>query len=335
MDKKEAQRRFQKADKLFTYGRFDDVLLELETLEEHFPDNHRLLNAKARTLNQLGRHDESLAVCDRLLNEFDYEKIRAFRDGVAHTIATGGAVPPPPATGHGPAAAAQFQDDEDEEPKKRGIVGILIRLVILGAIAALTYFGYIPYWLGGGLIGAYILLKIAIFIIKKLFGRLVLKLFSAPFKMKGKALEGATCELHGFEWTEKPANLDGEYEEDDEDPEEFEEEGPKEPRRYVWLDVTITPQPRTEGFTHWEPGELMLAPISMQTRDLDSLDDCYPIHDYKLSNANPDINSDDEDMGKFVGPLRLKLLAEVPVNENVFKFAYYFEQFGELRLDGA
>lgn len=67
--------------------------------------------------------------------------------------------------------------------------------------------------------------------------------------MKGKALVGASVEVHGFEWTTKPMSVE------DED-----EQRTDARLRYVWVDVTISPLPRSEGFTHWEAGELMLGP---------------------------------------------------------------------------
>ena len=332
MDNAEARRRFNKADKLFTYGRYDDVLVELDALDTHFPDNHRLLNAKARTLERLGRFEEALVVCDRLLNEFHYEKIRPFRDGVAHSLRnrdsapqnafwgneTGAVMPPPPP----PGASAPGPAPEKSKGGGKRIRRVLFRITMVAIPAALVYWGHIPTWLGGGIIVIYLLMLLAVFVVK----RALMRLFTAPFKMKGKALAGAQCELHGFQWTTRPPEV--EPDEPDED------DVPRAPGRFVWLDVTIAPQPQTGGFTHWEPGELMLAPLAMEFKGMDDLDRCFPIHDYKLPQAagGRDGDEDDDDPSKFVGPLRLKLLAEVPEGENAFKFVYYFEQFGEIRL---
>ncbi len=343
MDKAEAKRRFDKADKLFTYGRFDDVLVELALLDQHFPNNHRILNARARTLEQLGRYDEALAVCDRLLNDFQYEKIRSFRDGVAHSLKHQGNTPPkqpPPGVSAGstppplPGAPRppEFGATSPDKPKKKNdpeskkrMRKILLRVLLLFALGGLMFYGYLPYWLGGGIIAVYSFFLLVVWFVK----RKLKQLFTAPFKMKGKALAGAGCELHGIQWTEKPANIGDDVDDDEED----DNDAPREPGRFVWLDVTITPQPNPGGFTHWEPGELMLAPLHMEFNGLDDLDRCFPIRDFKLADGAARDEEDEEyDDAKFAGPLRLRVLAEVPHHENAFKFVYYFEQFGELHL---
>lgn len=326
MDSREAQDRFRKADKLFTYGRYEDVLVELETLERHFPDNHRLLNARARTLEQLGRLSESLAVCDRLLNEFSYEKIQPVRDRVAAALARENAAPQQAFWGNEPAAedAEEIPEageaSEEEPAAERRFRVKPIRLALLAAVLAAMYFGYISYWTGGILIAGWFVL---VFLVKKLMGALFMRLFTTPFRMKGKALAGATCTVHGHEWAEKPANDEGEEED------EGGNGAPARPLRYVWLDVTITPQPRTSGFTHWEPGELMLAPLSMRYKGLDDMDNCFGVRDIKLV---VDGQIQEEEGMKYHGPLRIRLLAGVPEDESTFKFVYYFEQFGEIHL---
>ncbi len=314
MDKKEAKTRFEKADKLYTHGRYEDALADLDAIEVHFPDNHRILNAQARTLERLQRYDRALAICDRLLNEFQYEKVRPLRENISVAMRN---VPPPlpqakpvqPPTGE---ATIQEDDSMDEREPRFKIKPV--RLIILIALCAGMYFGYVPIWLGAGLIVFY-------FVVKVLIGAAIRKLFSAPFKMKGKALAGATCVLHGFEWTERPADADWS---DDE-----EEEAPAEDLRYVWLDLTITPQEKSEGFTYWEPGELMLAPTDRPIKGLEDLENCFQVEDVKLVHDGQ--VSDDED-GKYAGPQRLKLLAGIPHDKHQFALQYYFEQFGNIQL---
>jgi hypothetical protein len=99
--------------------------------------------------------------------------------------------------------------------------------------------------------------------------------------------------------------------------------------RYVWLDVSITPQERTQGFTHWEPGELALAPASLKYTGLDDMEKCFTVHDIKIVVDGQEMT---EEGMKYHGPQRLRMLFGVPLDQDRFKFVYYFEQFGELRL---
>ncbi len=336
MDKSEAERRFQKADKLFTYGRFEDALADLDALDSAFPNNHRVLNARVRTLEQLQRYEEALAVCDHLVNELGYQKAQTMRDRLAEEVARSGGAPqdafwsnepvpapstPPTSPANAPAPAPVEEGAPDSPAKRRFKLKPVRLLILLGLIAGM-YFGYVPYWLGGGLIGAYFIIK---YIIIGLIGKwLMFKIFTAPFKMKGKALAGANCQLHGHEWTEKPASIAEEEPEGDDD-----EVQPFVPLRYVWLDVTIAPQERTQGFTHWEPGELALAPLGLKYTGLDDMDKCFSVHDIKVL---VDGQEAEEEGMKYHGPVRLKMLFGVPMDHDNFKFVYYFEQFGELKL---
>src|SRR5690606_18847239 len=119
------------------------------------------------------------------------------------------------------------------------------RLLILIALCLGMWRGYVPYWLGGGLIIAYFLLSFAI-------RAALYRLFTIPFKLKGRALEGATATVHTVTPAEPPkAEADG--------------EGPAY-SRYVWIEVTITPPAQSRGFTHWEPGELAIAPASLRLK---------------------------------------------------------------------
>lgn len=332
MDKAEAERRFQKADKLFTYGRFEDALADLDALEAAYPDNHRVLNAKIRTLEQLQRFEEALPLCDRLVDHLGYDKAHTMRERIREAHARGESAPqqafwannpsPPSAAPNPPAAESAGEVEENVTGKPAGRFRIKpIRLLILICLVAGMYFGYVPTWLGGGLIGAYFIIK---YVLIGLIGKwLIMKLFTAPFKMKGKALEGAQCVLHGVEWTEAPPPE--EHEEDDDDT----VARPLVALRYAWLDVTITPQERTKGFTHWEPGELALAPLGLKYKTPDDMDHCFQVRDVKIIVDGEVV---DEEGMKYHGPQRLRLLVGLPMDQNDFKFVYYFEQFGELRV---
>ena len=323
MDKAEAKSRFQKADTAFSHGRFEESLDELTAIEVHFPDNHRLLNAQARTLERLRRYDEALVLCDRLLDEFHYEKIRPFRDGVAH--ARNGEAPQPPSLPQTPqdhSNPIRKDTSMSEVPSRFKIKPI--RLALLLILCASMYFGYLPLWLGIGLILTY-------FVGKFILGKAFTRLFSAPFKMKGKALEGAQVEFHGHVWTNPPEDQGMSDDEDDEDDMSDEEEDDEvhETLRYAWIDLTITPQERSEGFTHWEPGELLLLPGEGSIAGLDSLDDAYTVDDVRIVVDGQEVEDED---GKYRGPLRIKILVGLPEDKNEFTLAYYFESLETLRL---
>ncbi len=315
MEKKEAGIRFAKADKLFTVGRFEDALVELEAIDTHFPNNHRILNAQARTLEQLRRYDRALAVCDRLLHDFNYEKVRPLRDRIAATLEP----PPQQHTSSPPLPVARKEKSNTVSDNSKRFRIKPVRLLFLIAIVALTYLDYIPVALGVGLILGY-------FIVKLLIGAAIRRLFSAPFKMKGKALSGAIVELHGYEWTDAPVHDNDSGDDSDDD---FEDDEPEVPRRYVWLDLTITPPDRSEGFTAWEPGELMLAPANLEISGLDSLDACFGVHDVRVLVEGVE---QEDDEGKYGGPQRIKLLVGLPHDVSEFCLVYYFEQFGRFQL---
>lgn len=329
MGQSEAEGRYREASQLYMDGRYEEALALLSELDYEFPGNINILKAKARTLAKLGRVSEAIAVCDRLEQVFGYEKARSFRNQL-EAKANGGV----PTISFEPNNTTGTDDEGDDTPavemteipnadtgdaasKKRFRIKP-VRLILLLLIIACMYLGYINYYVGGGIIAAYFIIK---FGLKILFGAALKSLFSIPFKMKGKALAGATAELHGFQWAEKPKDADAG---DDED----EPRNVKEPLRYAWLDVTITPQPRSSGFTHWEPGEIMIAPGTLKVRKLDDMDKCFRVYDIKIVGED---GQEQEDEGyKFHGPQHLKMLAEFPESAKSLKFFYYGYGFGDL-----
>ena len=327
MGESKAEVRFRQASQLYMDGRYEEALALISELDNEFPGSVNLLKAKARALAKLGRLSEAIAVCDRLERELGYEKARVFRKQLETKV--NGGVPTISFDSNGAGA----NDDDDtpavemteipgaesgDEPTKKRFRIKPVRLVLLLLIIAGTYLGYIDYYVGGGIIAAYFIVK---FGLKILFGAALKSLLSIPFKMKGKALDGATAELHGFEWAEKPKDADAG---DDED----EPRKVKGPLRYAWLDVIITPQPRSSGFTHWEPGEIMIAPGTLKIRKLDDMDKCFRIYDIKII---ADDGQEQEDEGfKLGGQQRLKMLAEFPANAESLRFFYYGYGFGDL-----
>lgn len=309
MDRAEANARFMKADELYHQGAYNEALVILDDLDAAFPGAHRLMRARAETLAKMGRTSESLEICERLLGDLHYEKIRPLRDRL---LAQQGATPSftPPALRE---SAEDADADAPAEPKPRRFKIKPIRLLILLALITGMYYDYIPYWLGGGVIVGY-------FVIRWAIGRAILKLFTLPFRMKAQALAGATAEVHGVHPAPVPPPSDGE---DDE------EEKPAQDLRWLVVDVTIMPKPRTQGFTMWEPGELYLAPASMKVKSLDDIERCFQIHELKIVEDGQEI--EDEGM-KYGGPQRIKMHVGVPKNESALQFVYYTESFGRVEI---
>ena len=310
MDRTEATTRFMKADELYHQGAFREALAIQDELDAAYPGAQRLMRARAETLAKLGRDAESLEICERLLADFNYEKIRPLRDRLLSHQGTPAPYTPP--TERKP--AEHSGEDTPAESKYRRFKVKPIRLLILIALIAGMYFEYVPYWVGGGAIAGY-------FIVRWLIGRAMMKLFTMPFRMKAQALAGATAEVHAVQPAPVPAPSErGEDEEDESAPKDL---------RWLVVDVTIMPKPRTQGFTMWEPGELCLAPASMKVKSLDDIDRCFQVHELKIVEDGKEI--EDEGM-KYGGPQRIKLRVGVPKHESALQFVYYTEAFGRIEV---
>ncbi len=74
LDKKEAKEKFLEADALFTQGRHEDALHLLQRLNREFPRQKHIMYSAALCLEQLGRAQESIALCQQLLERFQDER---------------------------------------------------------------------------------------------------------------------------------------------------------------------------------------------------------------------------------------------------------------------
>jgi len=187
-----------------------------------------------------------------------------------------------------------------------------MRFALLCVILLGMYGGNLSPWIGWGIIILYFGIKFAI---RHFFQRLL----TMPFATKGKVLCNATAQVHGYTWTDKPEN--DEYVDDD--------EGLS--LRYAWIDISITPPEITEetqGFTHWEPGELMICPRWHKIRKVTDLDVCLQVEDVKFIEGEGVVGDDDKCLGK----QRVKLLIGIPEEQTTFSFVYYMEVFGEFEL---
>jgi hypothetical protein len=224
------------------------------------------------------------------------------------------------------------------------LAGLLLAMAVLLAAAVAAY----QAWGIWGAVGVAAVVVVAVFAAKALAGKLLLSLFMIPFKMKGKVLRGATIEVHAVTPAEAPPldeeeddAVDDEYFESLEEVAEYRRESEevrrqaaaaRARRRWRRVDVTITPRtPKGDGFTHWEPGELVLVhPSSKGHKALDSDDSEFGeiaetlIWDPQRKAFGPD------EQGKYFGPQRLQLLVGVEPDLGHVAFRYYFEKFGNV-----
>lgn len=307
----EATQRFRAADQRYREQDFAGALAILEDLDARYPNDRNLLYARARTLGKIGREDEALALCDRLVSEFGYSRAARLQvkllKSLTEQIDQDAEAGTPPAID-----IPSEREEESETPEEPRFRIKPVRLLLLIGLVVLTLMKLIHPFVSIGIVVAYFILKWAI-------GRLILRVFSAPFKMKAKALAGAAVQIHNVSIVTNP------------DPERIEDLGDANGRelRYVQIDVTIQPQARNEGFTHWEPGELALAPDAMTIKGLDDLDDCFSVADVKIIHEG--VERDDEGY-KLNGPARIKMLVGLPPGAQGYQFVYYTEAFGNVQV---
>ncbi len=311
----DATQQFREADQCYKDGDFEGALKILNELDVAFPSDRNLMYAQARTLGKVGREDEALALCDRLVSEFGYSRaarlqVKLLKSMTEQIDADAAAAPP----------ALPPEEDESEsdpdlgEEKPRRFQIKPIRLLFLIGLVTLTLMKLIHPFVAIGIVIAY-------FILKWTISKAVMKLFTAPFKMKAQALAGAAVQVHGVTSISNP---DPDLIADAED-----EESEGTELRYVSIDVTVQPQERTEGFTHWEPGELSLVPSSIRFKGLDDIDNCFSVLDVKVLNNG--VEEDDEG-DKYHGPARVKLMVGLPHGAQSYQFVYYTEAFGAVEV---
>lgn len=74
LDKKEAKKVFQKADELFLQEKYEESLHLLQRLNREFPRQKHIMYSAALCLEQLGRAQESIALCEQLIERFQDER---------------------------------------------------------------------------------------------------------------------------------------------------------------------------------------------------------------------------------------------------------------------
>ena len=201
------------------------------------------------------------------------------------------------------------------------MVGFGFVLFLCALFAGAAALGWVSWQTAGIAAGVIVGAAIVIpWVVRRAMGRIGRRLLETPFRMKAQALKGARVEVHNVSPAEAPDD-DDEYDDDD--------EKPKGPLAWYWIDVTIIPQERTEGFTYWEPGELAFADAAQQIRGMDDLDYAHQVHDVQVV-ENGEIHEWEGE--KYRGPMRVKLLAGLPESVTRAQFVYYTVTFGEVTL---
>jgi hypothetical protein len=192
----------------------------------------------------------------------------------------------------------------------------LIVMVVLAGLAAAVWAAvrFLPWWglvlaLVGGIVAG-----------KWLIGRLFVRLLSAPFKLKGAVLRGASIDVHSVEPAQAP-------------PAASDDDVPAGPRRYLRVELTVTPSAGMEGpFQLWEPGELRLVKEESRfDREYAGADEDDQVSIRAVEIQHKGRFQDDEGW-KLPGPQRLRLLLAVSPGVERLKFRYYFEEFGRVQL---
>lgn len=90
MKKREAREKFTKADRLYREGAHGEALSILNELDAAFPNRKHILFPKARCFAKLYRADEAIEICDRLIDEYRYERARDLKHRVLKYGSTAG-----------------------------------------------------------------------------------------------------------------------------------------------------------------------------------------------------------------------------------------------------
>ena len=201
------------------------------------------------------------------------------------------------------------EPNRKRKPSKKllGFVVVAVLLLAVGLAVVIAGVGLLWKHLGPMAIPiVLVLLALAAWGIKILARRLMDWLLHMPFRMKGRALRGAKAVVHSVEVT----RVDGRG-------------------RSVLIEATITPGNGPSGnFTVWELGEVGLVPKGTNAMD--------PNCETRIAIEELDFWEDGKftkDEGfKLPGEQRLRFRVTIPGDIEDYRFHYYFEHFGEVRI---
>lgn len=186
------------------------------------------------------------------------------------------------------------------------LLGLVVFLILLGVLAA----KFLPWW---GIVGLLVGLVVGGTVI---LPRLLRRLFEAPFRAKGAALRGATIEVHSI--TPAEPRTPGP------------DDGPLDPemaaRRWLHVELTVTPAKTDGPFQFWEPGEFL---FSLPSSSISDPDDVCELSDYQLVRDGGFVSDEEY---KHQGPQRLRLHLAVRPDVRDLALRYYFEDLATLKL---
>lgn len=163
-DRKEAERLFSEADKLYRQQRYADALEILDRLDRDFPNQHRVLFPRARCLARLGQFNDALTLCQSLVNEHAYDKARPLLDQLTQHQASPSTVElepylesgfetPPPTDGRAFDSKIDLQHPPPigisgiDKKRKRPFNLMSMRTMLLVAIGIAVGVGWLAWWL--------------------------------------------------------------------------------------------------------------------------------------------------------------------------------------------
>ena len=192
-------------------------------------------------------------------------------------------------------------------------------LALLGALLVVAI-KFLPWW------ASLLLLALGVVGVKWGTKHLLKQIFLVPFKMKGKALTGATVNIHDF--VAAPTPSVSRYEDEAEDEETHQR---YQQLNWYYIDLSIAPLQKSQecAFELWEPSELLLACMDVKAHDLENGfdSDDLEIHDLKIFQ---DGRFGEDEEGKYEGTQRLQLHIGLLPSIDRFQFRYYFELFGSI-----
>jgi hypothetical protein len=219
-------------------------------------------------------------------------------------------------------------------------LGCLLILVILIAIPAVAS-QYLPWW--GTLLVVIGELALLIFAGPKIVKWGIMSVARRMFMTKSQVLRDATLVVHDCREVPKPvaaeesAEGDGESSDDAEDEDTEDDDGDLKPiARYVQVEFTLTPSATGGRMTHWDPGDFRMVPHAKKSASIDDDNKTVDTSDEAWAHTLhliADDGSATDDIGKIVGPARLRIVYGCPESlRGAAKLRYYFEDIGRIEL---